>query len=165
MNTEKERESNIPKVYPKTSLSDPGTPLIAHSLEKEKRLKKRLGWGRERSREEESEWGGVKGPCRHLKSWQARTPSPDTQQQIHTFHQWPVTHWNTCSICSPLTCLHGTLYASGFVFMPHSVGEIALFTVNREWAGDGNRRRERSGGASNGISLIQYLLIKQNYFL
>lgn len=52
-----------------------------------------------------------------------------------------------------------------FVFMPQNVGKMSLFTVNRKRAREGNRGRERSGGARDGISLIQYLLIKQNYFL
>lgn len=49
------------------------------------------------------------------------------------------------------------------VFMPQNGGKMSLFTVNREK--ERNRGREKSGGARDGISLIQYLLIKHNYFL
>lgn len=71
--TEKEIERHyIPKVKPKTSLSDPGTPPIAHSLKERDKTE-----GEVRKRERKIKRGGewmreVKGPCRHLKSRQAR---------------------------------------------------------------------------------------------
>ncbi|KAM7370983.1 hypothetical protein PAMP_010489 [Pampus punctatissimus] len=43
------------------------------------------------------------------------------------------------------------------------ISKMSLFTDNTEK--QRNRGREVSGGASDGISLIQYLLIKQSYFL
>lgn len=97
---EKETERRcIPKVKLKTSLSDPQTPLIAHSLKERDSTEEEAGkreWkikrGRARMRE-------VKGPCRHLKSQQAQTyPSPKNhREQSHTLSKWPLTNLNTCS--------------------------------------------------------------------
>lgn len=46
-----------------------------------------------------------------------------------------------------------------FVFTSPNVGKIRVFTVNRE------QEAETEGEVRDGILLIQYLLIKQNYFL
>lgn len=56
-------------------------------------------------------------------------------------------------------------FFSEFVFTPPECGWKAsaqcLLLIERER----NRERERSGGIADGISLIQYLLLKQGYFL
>lgn len=95
--TERERQSDAAylKVKLKTSLSDPGTPLITHSLKEKDRTEeevrkreRKIKRGRARMRE-------VKGPCRHLKSQQAQTyPSSKNQEHIRTFYQ---------QSCSPMT--------------------------------------------------------------
>lgn len=77
----------IPKVNPKTSLSDPETPLITHSLKEREETEEEVR-KRERKIKRGGEWmRDVKGPCRHLKSQQAQThQSPKKpKEQIHTF--------------------------------------------------------------------------------
>lgn len=52
------------------------------------------------------------------------------------------------------------------LFMPQNLKCLCLPLTQRKRESDrGKGGGERSGGARDGISLIQYLLIKQNYFL
>lgn len=139
----KSEQHNIPKGNPKTPLSDPETPLIAHSLKERDKTEEEFR-KRERKIKSGGEWlRGVKGPFRHLKSLQDQTyPSPKNQEQSHTFHKWPLTYLNTCSrgeglpllasdsqmsVCIESCRCRFTYVSWFFVFMPQNVGKMCVY--------------------------------------
>lgn len=150
------RDEERARANTKASFSDPETHLIAfkkkEKQKKDTKIKSRSRSGRGRSRGSEWTIAGVKGPRRYPHARADPSPRVGGGSSPMTW-----TRWNTCLF---LAYLEWCMLVRVFVFTNSNVGKIHVFTVNR-----GSRRwKQRKREVRNGILLIQYLLIKQNYF-